>query len=108
MNNTEKINLLDYTSEKLRAFFQERGEKPFRATQIIKWIHQHSVDNFSDMTNVSKTLRAELESIAEIRPLEIAIYDQSSDGTRKWLLRLPDGNCIETVFIPEDDKTFYK
>ncbi len=104
MNNSEKINLLDFTSEKLKAFFLERGDKPFRATQIIKWIHQHGVDKFSEMTNVSKTLRAELETIAEIRPLEIAIDDQSSDGTRKWLLRLPDGNCIETVFIPEDDR----
>ena len=104
MNNPEKINLLDYTSDKLKAFFLERGEKPFRATQIIKWIHQHGIDNFSDMSNVSKTLRAELEEIAEIKPLEIAIDNQSSDGTRKWLLRLADGNCIETVFIPEDDR----
>ncbi len=104
MNNPEKINLLDYTSDKLKAFFLERGEKPFRATQIIKWIHQHGIDNFSDMSNVSKSLRAELEEIAEIKPLEIAIDNQSSDGTRKWLLRLADGNCIETVFIPEDDR----
>ncbi len=104
MAQAEKINLLDFTSEKLKAFFLERGEKPFRATQIIKWIHQHSVDNFADMSNVSKTLRAELEEIAEIKPLEIAIDDVSKDGTRKWLLRLDDGNCIETVFIPEDDR----
>jgi len=104
MAQTKKINLLDFTSEKLKAFFLERGEKPFRATQIIKWIHQHGVDNFADMTNVSKSLRAELETIAEIKPLEIAIDNQSDDGTRKWLLRLDDGNCIETVFIPEADR----
>jgi len=104
MAQTEKINLLDFTSEKLKAFFLERGEKPFRATQIIKWIHQHGVDNFADMSNVSKALRAELDEIAEIRPLEIAIDNKSSDGTRKWLLRLDDGNCIETVFIPEADR----
>jgi len=104
MATPEKINLLDFTSEKLKAFFLERGEKPFRATQIIKWIHQHGVDNFSEMTNVSKVLRAELEEIAEIKPLEVAIDNQSDDGTRKWLLRLADGNCIETVFIPEDDR----
>ncbi len=104
MKNAEKINLLDFTSEKLKAFFLEKGEKPFRATQVIKWIHQHGVNDFSEMTNVSKTLRTELESIAEIRPLDIAIDNKSSDGTRKWLLRLPDGNCIETVFIPEDDR----
>ncbi len=104
MAQAEKINLLDFTSEKLKAFFLERGEKPFRATQIIKWMHQHSVDNFDDMSNVSKALRADLEDIAEIRSLEIAIHDKSKDGTHKWLLRLPDGNCIETVFIPEDDR----
>lgn len=104
MQKTEKINLLDFTSEKLKAFFQERGEKPFRATQIIKWMHQQGVDNFSEMTNVSKALRSELESIAEIRPLEVAIHNESKDGTHKWLLRLADGNCIETVFIPEDDR----
>ncbi len=104
MATPEKINLLDFTSEKLKAFFLERGEKPFRATQIIKWIHQHGVNNFSEMTNVSKVLRAELEEIAEIKPLEVAIDNQSDDGTRKWLLRLADGNCIETVFIPEDDR----
>ncbi len=104
MAQTKKINLLGYTSENLKAFFLKRGEKPFRATQIIKWIHQHSVDNFADMTNVSKVLRAELEEIAEIKPLEVAIDNKSEDGTRKWLLRLDDGNCIETVFIPEADR----
>ena len=104
MAQTEKINLLDFTSEKLKAFFLERGEKPFRATQIIKWIHQQGVENFDDMTNVSKALRQELSSIANIKPLEVAIDNESNDGTRKWLLRLADGNCIETVFIPEDDR----
>ena len=104
MAKSEKINLLDYTSEDLKAFFLERGEKPFRATQVIKWIHQHGVDNFDDMSNVSKSLREELASFAEIRAPEIAIDDRSNDGTHKWLLRLDDGNCIETVFIPEDGR----
>ena len=104
MQTSEKINLLDYTSEDLKAFFQERGEKPFRATQIIKWIHQHGIDNFDEMSNVSKALREELKSFAEIRAPEIAIDDKSNDGTHKWLLRLDDGNAIETVFIPEDGR----
>ncbi|MCL4147919.1 UNVERIFIED_CONTAM: hypothetical protein GTU68_042149 [Idotea baltica] len=104
MTTAKKINLLDYTSEDLKAFFLERGEKPFRATQIIKWIHQHGVDNFDDMSNVSKALREELGSIAEIRVPEIAIDDKSEDGTHKWLIRLDDGNCIETVYIPEDGR----
>jgi len=104
MQTSEKINLLDYTSEDLKAFFLERGEKPFRATQIIKWIHQHGVDNFDDMTNVSKALREEMASYAEIRAPEVAIDDKSADGTHKWLLRLDDGNCIEAVFIPEEGR----
>jgi 23S rRNA (adenine2503-C2)-methyltransferase len=104
MPQHNKINLLDFTSDKLKAFFQERGEKPFRATQIIKWMHQYSVNDFSKMSNVSKTLRAELEEICEIRPPTIVLDRASSDGTHKWLLKLEDGNCIETVFIPEDGR----
>ena len=99
-----KINLLDFTSDKLKAFFLERGEKPFRAIQIIKWIHQYSVDDFSKMSNVSKALRSELEEISEVRAPKIVLDKASSDGTHKWLLRLDDGNCIETVFIPEDGR----
>jgi len=100
----QKINLLDFTSDKLKQFFLERGEKPFRATQIIKWIHQFGVNDFSEMSNVSKALRAELEEISEIRAPEIVLDKASADGTHKWLLRLEDGNCIETVFIPEDGR----
>ena len=104
MAKSEKINLLDFNSEDLKAFFLERGEKPFRATQVIKWIHQFGVNNFDQMSNVSKALREELKNIAEIRPPEVAIDDKSEDGTHKWLIRLDDGNCIETVFIPEDGR----
>ena len=110
MNNTntksspKKVNLLDFTSEKLKAFFIEKGEKPFRATQIIKWLHQHCVDDFDQMTNVSKQLRLELATFAEIRAPEVVLDKASSDGTHKWLLRLEDGNCIETVYIPEKDR----
>jgi len=104
MAKPEKINLLDFNTEDLKAFFLERGEKPFRATQIIKWIHQFGVDNFDAMSNVSKALREELKSTAEIRAPEVAIDDKSEDGTHKWLIRLDDGNCIETVFIPEDGR----
>jgi len=104
MPQHSKINLLDFTSDKLKAFFQERGEKPFRATQVIKWMHQYSVDDFSKMSNVSKALCAELEETCEIRPPAIVLDRASSDGTHKWLLKLDDGNCIETVFIPEDGR----
>ena len=80
MTTIDKTNLLDLDREGLEEFFVYRGDKPFRATQIIKWIHQHGVDNFDDMSNVSKALREELQSIAEIRAPEVAIDDKSEDG----------------------------
>ena len=100
----QKINLLDFSPEKLKAFFHEQGEKPFRAIQLIKWIHQQGVADFDQMTNLSKSLRSRLKQIAEIRPPEVVTEQQSSDGTNKWLLRLDDGNCIEVVFIPEANR----
>lgn len=103
-NTPQKINLLDFSTEKLKTFFHEWGEKPFRATQLIKWIHQQGVGDLDLMTNLSKSLRTELQKIAEIRPPEVVLDQHSSDGTHKWLLRLEDGNCIESVFIPESTR----
>jgi 23S rRNA (adenine2503-C2)-methyltransferase len=88
----------------LRRFFGELGEKPFRATQLLQWIHQRGVSDFDSMTDLSKLLRAKLAAVAEIRAPEIVTEQQATDGTRKWLLRLDDGNCVETVFIPEADR----
>lgn len=96
-----KVNLLNLNREQMRAFFAELGEKKFRAEQALKWIHHFGMDNFDEMTNFSKALRAKLKDIAEIRAPEIEYKDYSKDGTRKWVLRLDNNNCIETVFIPE-------
>lgn len=104
MTDVAKINLLDLSLDQLKAFFVERGEKAFRAQQVMKWIHQSCVDSFDDMSNVSKSLRADLSQCAEIKAPEIVLHQPSNDGTHKWLLRLDDGNCIETVFIPEKDR----
>lgn len=101
---TKKINLLDLSSDKMKEFLQERGEKPFRATQLIKWLHQHLADDLDQMTNISKSLRADLAEIAEIKLPEIVLDKASADGTHKWVLRLADGNCIETVYIPEAER----
>ena len=85
----------------MEAFFSGMGEKAFRTSQVMKWMHQLGVDDFAEMTNLSKALRERLADVAEIRPPEV-VYDQASDdGTHKWVLRLDSGNCIETVFIPE-------
>lgn len=98
------INLLDFSLETLKDYFATIGEKPFRATQVIKWLHQLNVDSVDQMTNLSKPLRTFLTENTVIRAPEIIIDQQSADGTHKWLLRLADGNAIETVFIPEDDR----
>lgn len=103
-DTVKRVNLLDMDLPTMTAFFQSIGEKPFRTTQVIKWIYQIGVTDFDQMTNLSKALREKLKSIAEIRFPEIALDKDSDDGTRKWLLRLADGNCIETVFIPESSR----
>ena len=99
-----KVNLLGMTVEKLEAFFLDLGEKKFRATQVMKWIHHLGVDSFDDMTNVGKALRQKLNEVAEIRAPKVVSMDISVDGTRKWLIDVGGNNCVETVFIPEDDR----
>jgi 23S rRNA (adenine2503-C2)-methyltransferase len=103
-DTNSKINLLDFSLETLKDYFISIGEKPFRATQVIKWLHQMSVDSVEQMSNLSKPLRTFLMENTVIRAPDIIIDQQSIDGTHKWLLRLEDGNAIETVFIPEDDR----
>jgi len=99
-----KINLLDFDRAGLVNYFTQCGEKSFRASQVLQWIHQYGVERFEDMTNLSKALRERLSEEAEIRAPEIAADQVAADGVRKWLLRLADGNCVETVFIPEGDR----
>lgn len=100
----KKINLLDFDCESLRHYFVEMGEKPFRASQIIKWVHQLGVIDFDQMTNLSKAFRAHLAETAEVRLPTILSHQTSRDGTQKWLLQLADSSCIETVFIPEEGR----
>ncbi len=88
----------------MEAFFVDLGEKAFRTSQVLKWIHQQGVYDFDAMTNLSKALRHRLKEIAEIRTPEVILEQSSEDGTRKWLLRLDSGNCVETVFIPEANR----
>ena len=102
--SNQKINLLNYSTEMMKNLFSEIGEKPFRATQIIKWIHQKGITEFDSMTNLSKKLRDKLESIAVITAPKIVFDKPSKDGTHKWLIEMEGGNCVETVFIPEGDR----
>jgi 23S rRNA (adenine2503-C2)-methyltransferase len=96
-----RINLLGLPLPKLQAFFVELGEKPFRAQQVMKWIHHAGVDRFDEMTNIGKALREKLGEVAEIRAPEIVSQQDSSDGTRKWAIRVAGGSLVETVLIPE-------
>ncbi len=100
----EKINLMDFDRSDMASWFEARGEKPFRAQQLVKWIHQKGVVDFDAMTNLSKSLREDLKAVAEVRGLAIVADQQSADGSRKWLFELADGNRIESVYIPEPQR----
>ncbi len=102
--NTKTINLLDFDRKGLEAFFVEIGEKPFRATQLLKWIYQEDIDDFDLMTNLSKSLRAYLHEHCTIATPEIVVEQIATDGTRKWVLQTACGNRVETVFIPEEGR----
>ncbi|MFP5380697.1 MAG: 23S rRNA (adenine(2503)-C(2))-methyltransferase RlmN [Gammaproteobacteria bacterium] len=107
-------NLLDFDLAGLTAWFAERGEKPFRARQVFRWIHQSGVTDFAQMTDIAKSLREKLQSEAIVQVPAINYAHVSADGTRKWLFDVGPGsdaaadqawrNGIETVFIPEDDR----
>ncbi|MHB8454657.1 MAG: 23S rRNA (adenine(2503)-C(2))-methyltransferase RlmN [Acidiferrobacterales bacterium] len=104
MSNLAKTNLFGLDPQAMREFFVGMGEKPFRAAQVLQWIHHYGADNFGVMTNIGQALRNRLAEAAEIAAPEIVLDREAADGTRKWLLRLADGNCIETVFIPEEGR----
>ncbi len=102
--NTDRINLLDFDRKALQDFFVGLGEKPFRATQLLKWIYQEGVDDFDRMTNLSKSLRTYLSEHCCIEAPQIMLEKKASDGTRKWAVRMSCGNRVETVFIPEQKR----
>lgn len=103
----EKVNLLGMSRVELEKFFENIGEKKFRAGQVMKWIHQYFVTDFAEMTNISGKLRSKLEQHCEIKAPEVVHKNYSKDGTRKWVFRVGDGagSLVETVLIPAEDKT---
>jgi len=98
------INLLNFDRKGLEVFFSGLGEKPFRATQLLKWIYQEGVEDFNLMTNLSKSLRSYLQENCIIAAPEIVVEQIASDGTRKWVMQTHCGNRVETVFIPEESR----
>jgi|TARA_Y100000310_G_scaffold343389_1_gene450792 23S rRNA (adenine2503-C2)-methyltransferase len=100
----ERTNFLGLTKQKLEQLLDGLGEKPYRAEQILKWIHHRYVDDFGLMTDISKSLRDSLAAIGTIEDPPIISSKTATDGTRKWLLQAASGSCFETVFIPEENR----
>ena len=101
---TALTNLLDLDPAQLVAYCSELGEKPFRAKQLQRWIHQFGVGDFDAMTDLAKSLRDKLKTRATIAAPAVISDHISADGTRKWLLDVGQGNAVETVFIPEENR----
>ncbi|NCF17390.1 MAG: 23S rRNA (adenine(2503)-C(2))-methyltransferase RlmN [Haliea sp.] len=99
-----KVNLLGLSRRQMEDFFLEIGEKKFRAQQVLKWIHHAGVTDIGQMTNLGKALREKLQDIAEVRPPEIVSQHDSSDGTRKWAIRVDGGGLVESVLIPDGSR----
>ena len=95
------VNFFNLTLPGLQDFFTDMGEKPYRAAQVMKWVYHHGVTDITKMTDLSKSLRSQLTDIMCFNLPKIVSEQISNDGTRKWLIRVDDKNCIETVFIPE-------
>ena len=97
-------NLLEFDLEGLAVFCEGLGEKRFRATQLFRWIHQKGASEFDQMSDLAKSLREKLKVHAHVQALPVVSEHFSADGTIKWLFDVGDGNAVETVFIPEDDR----
>ena len=97
----DRINLLGQSQSALIDFFAGLGEKPFRARQLLQWVHQRNVDSFDDMTDLSKALRTRLAEVAWIQKPKVIAEQTSKDGTVKWLFESGAGQAVESVFIPE-------
>jgi len=101
---SKSINLIGLDRSSLERFFLELGEGAYRATQLMKWIYHKGVEDFHEMTDFSKNLRSQLETLARLdTPLELS-RNESSDGTVRWVMQTHNGNAIETVWIPDDGR----
>lgn len=101
---SQRTNLLGLSKTQLEAFLLTLGERPFRATQLLKWMHQQGVSDFDAMTNISKALRERLKEVAEIRPPRIRQRFDAKDGCYKWIVEVSSGSGVEMVYIPESGR----
>ncbi len=95
------VNLLEFDADSLQRYFALLGEKPFRATQVLRWVHQRGASDFGQMTDVAKALRERLATEAKVEPPQVVGDSESDDGTRKWLIKVDGANAVEAVYIPE-------
>ncbi len=102
--HSEPINLLGLDAPALTQLVGQWGGKPFRARQLQKWVHQRNTSCFDDMTDLARDFRAQLTEQCVVQAPAVLTQQRSSDGTRKWLFDVGQGNAIESVFIPEDDR----
>ena len=100
----EQVNLIGLDARQLERFFAGQGEKPFRARQLLQWIHQRGETDFARMSDLARPLREKLSRAARIEPPVIVGDTSAEDGTRKWLLKVDDANAVEAVFIPETNR----
>ena len=99
------VNLVDLDRQGVEALFVDLGAKAFHGRNVLKWIHKHGITDFDAMTDLSKALRGRLREVAEVRLPEMVFEQPSWDGTTKWILELSDGQRIETVHIPDGDRS---
>ncbi len=100
----QRVHLLGLTRDEVTRLFTDMGEKPFRAKQVLKWVHSRQVHDIDAMTDLSRSLRDRLRERVILETPEV-LYDRTaSDGTRKWLVRMSGGSAVETVFIPESNR----
>jgi len=104
MTSSPTVNLLDLDAQGLVAYCDSLGEKPFRAKQLQRWIHQYNAADFDGMTDLAKSLREKLKGRATIAMPGIVSDHISTDGTRKWLIDVGNSNAVETVYIPEETR----
>ncbi|MCW5748497.1 MAG: 23S rRNA (adenine(2503)-C(2))-methyltransferase RlmN, partial [Alphaproteobacteria bacterium] len=102
--NDTRRNLVGLSRAELKALLAAHGLEPFRAGQIWHWIYWHGVRDFGAMSTIARKTRERLEELFVVERPQVAVEQRSTDGTRKWLLRLADGNEVECVNIPEDDR----
>src|SRR5262245_22340096 len=104
MTAVPPTNLLGLDAQELERFFATLGEKPFRARQVLKWLHRRGAADFTAMTDIARELRAKLSRAAVIEPPAVVGDSTSADATRKWLLKVDGANAVEAVFIPEEGR----